>query len=259
MDKSSSSDSLLSLLLRATSLGQRTQEAILLPTILVRKDWLPLITDTKKKLPVAERVLNALRAEGFLGDRTRKNLYGYPRLFRELFGPPPWTCIEPEEIERTLSEERESELRPLYVHCLERGAVLLEEYRAHLLEEFVSRQHILPKVTRDDLSPVLADMLGPQLSDLADKVNLALAVGRENLENIYDALFEPDLMPEDFEAVAGTPDLFVWHPDAQLALWFFAEVKGPGDRLRPSQTEWIRRNWERVQGRVVLVTIDGAL
>lgn len=227
-----------------------------MPTVMVPDSWLRTEKDVKKKLPIAERALRAFAAEGLLGDRTRKvNLYGgYPCMFRELFEPPPWTCVEPEDVDGSLSEERKSELRPLYLHCLERGTSLLEEYEPHLLAEGMAARYVIPEsVVSEDL---LERLQTSDLLDLAMKINLASLLGRENLENIHDALFESDVMLDDFEVISGAPDLFLWHPDPQRALWLFVEVKGPRDHLRPSQTKWIRRNWERVKGRVVLLTIE---
>ena len=67
--------------------------------------------------------------------------------------------------------------------------------------------------------------------------------------------FEP--YDDSFTAV-GAPDLLVW--SKQYNFWFFAEVKGPGDSLRPSQVAWINANWNSIAGRFVLVVLheDGS-
>jgi len=50
---------------------------------------------------------------GFDGDRTHKNLFGYPGLLRELSNPPPWVEVEPEDLNGDLAAERAHELRAL--------------------------------------------------------------------------------------------------------------------------------------------------
>lgn len=85
--------------------------------------------------------------------------------------------------------------------------------------------------------------------------SLSQAVGSDEvIESLYTSIIQKDGYLGGTIA-NGTPDLFIWHPDSTLHLWFFAEVKGPRDSLRESQSIWIKQNWERIQGRVILVHI----
>ena len=52
------------------------------------------------------------------------------------------------------------------------------------------------------------------------------------------------------------PDLLVYHPD--LSDWFFCEVKGPRDSLRPEQIE-LFREMEHTTGKDVYVVNFGEL
>ena len=78
------------------------------------------------------------------------------------------------------------------------------------------------------------------------------------IEHLYDAVFDVD--PDDGfvydeEVKPGAPDLFIWHPDPSLRLWFFAEVKGPTDHLRRTQFHWLHRHWDDIQGRAMLLIV----
>jgi hypothetical protein len=61
---------------------------------------------------------------------------------------------------------------------------------------------------------------------------------------------------DELTPAAGVPDLLVWLPKSDPALWFFSEVKGPGDSLRSTQKEWLYQHWEVVAGHFLLTILD---
>jgi hypothetical protein len=185
--------------------------------------------------------------------------------------------------------------RPLYKHCLERGEKLLETYRAYLVHQR-EQLSLLSQSFGIDLSPTFEkERLGLQwwterrgdlgegerlilqhardawdkgltlseweeLDELKRKIKLARLLGSEAIECLREAIL-PDFgtafddLDED-RVAPGAPDLFLWHPNPAYNLWFFAEVKGPGDSLRKNQSGWIRGHWEHIRGHVMIVHVD---
>jgi len=270
-------------LTQSIQLAQRTEGVTALPSLLIHRKDLPSQQETECLLGskrIEDQVLAWFRKNHFEGDRVKKNEYGYPGLFRKLFEPPPW--VEDITIDEFLgepSEERERELRPLYLHCLERGEKLLEIYREYLvrqrersplLSQFFEREGLGLQAWKDrrgdldkserlllqqaldasdkGLLPVDLD----QLDGLKRKIGLACLLGSEAIEGLYEAILHFD----EYSVVEGAPDLLLWHPNAAYNLWCFAEVKGPGDHLRESQSGWIRSYWEHIRGHIVILHID---
>lgn len=85
---------------------------------------------------------------------------------------------------------------------------------------------------------------------LEGKLQLAQCIGTEQFEKVYRAVFDSS---EITHVAGGAPDLFVW--DTHANMWFFAEVKGPHDHVRHSQAKWVRTNWERIDGRFLLLVV----
>ena len=210
----------------------------------------------KISVPMAELVRMWFVHLGFRADRTRMNLYGYPGLFRELLHPPPWVEVEPEDFDGPLSSERADELKPLYL-SVEQHADLLECYREYLREEqahlWLPLAEYLRKNGKEQLLPpnLQSQVEEVELEDFAEKVLLARTLGSSTIEDLVEAIFDYD----EFELAVGAPDLFVWDPESTPPVWFFGEVKGPRDHLQPTQYEWIQRNWDKIKGRVVLISV----
>ena len=175
------------------------------------------------------------------------NLDGYPGLFRDLFSSPVWVNEYPECYE---------DHRQFCLQSEEYGYGLLDTYkdsREKMLDETV-----LEKVAKDNAEELKYMLIESGVSALREKIDLVSILGSERIESLYWAIFEIDPDGEevyDYTAKHGTPDLFLWHPNPQHELWFFAEVKGPGDSLRHTQHEWLRENWEKTQGHTVIITI----
>lgn len=188
---------------------------------------------------MADMAMEFLRLSGFKAERTRENLFGYPELFRELNKPPPWSGVTLEDVNRPIVEGPSGELRALYLHANETPLTELLNRFAEHEEQRAARLGIElpPQYTR----------LGVELFE--DKLVLARCLGTEDFEHLYEAVFDC----EKLTRAVGAPDLFVWDPEA--GIWFFAEVKGPHDRLQGSHADWVRAHWEPIKGRFVLLVV----
>lgn len=192
---------------------------------------------------------------GLCGDRTRRNVYGYPGLLRELWEPPPWAAdIEPQEIGRPLSEERAEELRPLYQQANDQSLDdMVERYRQYTYEFWVTTQLCLQHDFRipgyEIWEPTLFETL------CIERWKKLLLIARFTGSDVFENLMEAVFVYDEFTIASGTPDLFIWNSCSTSPLWFFAEVKGPRDSLRISQYNWILGNWARIQGRILLIRL----
>ena len=233
------------LLIQSLQLGRYTEEAIVVPSLLVPSDSLQ---GAGKRVKIEDLVLEWFLKNDLDGDRTRMDLYGYPGLFRKLYQYPPWTEVEMEESVSGVSEERAHELQSLYLHCLEYGEKLLETYREYLdLEE-----EQIPEAVRFLGKAYIDESKKSKLLDLEREISLVRVLGLEAFESLYHAILTDY---DEFRTVDGLPDLFLWHPNPTYHLWFFAEVKGPKDRLRESQAAWMRSFCKNIQGRVMIVHV----
>ena len=242
------SSGLVQLLTQSLQSAQQTAEATVVPSLLIPRRALPSQLETDSPLRIEDQVLAWFWKNHFEGDRVRKNPHGYPGLFRELCEPPPWVEVTIDDVEGQLTEARARELRPLYVYFLEQGEKLLGTYQEYLAlqrEQFT----VLPQLLG---SEGLLQLDSNKLCDLERKIKLACLLGSEGIESLYEAIL-PDF--DEYSVVEGAPDLFLWHPDPAYNLWFFAEVKGPGDHLRESQAGWIQGFWEHVRRRVVILHV----
>jgi VRR-NUC domain len=193
----------------------------------------------------ADRALDYFSTDGFVGDRSRANGYGYGGLLRELQSPPPWVTVEMEDCEEQVSAERNLELRALAEQIQNlTDEELLERFRGHKAE----LSKVLPEYVRTDLN--FLKMKGELEQDsFRNLVGLARTLGSDLALALYRAVFhEVDGIYEDEIVTAGAPDLLIWLPDGASGFWFFSEVKAPGDCLRPSQIAWLKHNWDVVGG-----------
>lgn len=185
---------------------------------------------------------------GLRCDRTKQDLYGYPGLFRALIAPPPWVEVTLEDTEGLVSVEREAELQPLYIQANQTDPQLLvEEYQKYL-------EYQRTTLEAGGLG-LLTSLIMPHLSvePFREKLELARCVGVEYFETVFNSVLDPC---DEFRVMPGVPDLLVWSESDQL--WFFAEVKGPVDSLRASQSAWIRAHWETIKGKFALVLLHEA-
>lgn len=114
---------------------------------------------------------------------------------------------------------------------LNRYPMLFDEYDARVLRtEQQRRYHFL-----EWLSAILLFESTGYLSMVEKYTAKSHPTKRERLRAI--------LPPPVFEWLcaneSGQPDLFVYHPDS--GDWFLCEVKGPMDRVRDNQLEWVQR------------------
>lgn len=195
---------------------------------------------------VEDRAVEWFSQQGLLADRTRANAEGYPGLLRELESAAPWVEVEPEDVSGTLSPERREELRPLYQWAASEDAELLALFNAHLDE----RDAVMATLGMQK-HPGRRSFEGARLQAI---MSLARVLGAEGSMALLDVVFDHrDLDGFGYGLAVGAPDLLVWHPNPARGLWFFVEVKGPGDCLRPTQYAWLRRSWPFVCGHMLLL------
>ena len=78
-------------------------------------------------------------------------------------------------------------------------------------------------------------VLSPYHPDCPDQNKVEIVKGK--VSQVWDLAIATPVKNEngeDEDIRAGLPDLFVYHPDNEKE-WFFAEVKGPTDRIRNKQ------------------------
>lgn len=71
---------------------------------------------------------------------------------------------------------------------------------------------------------------------------------------VFERIVGPELADWLFDDSTGKPDLFIYDPCA-TSDWFFCEVKGGPDRLRPIQCDVAKRLHERTRKRVRLLSL----
>ncbi|UCE60387.1 MAG: VRR-NUC domain-containing protein [Phycisphaerales bacterium] len=270
MTASSERDELRSMVVDRISTGHCREDVVALSHLLLPARWFEeavrvyaafaeefKLLGRGKTIPIAELACSWFEHLGFRADRTRQNLEGYPGLFRELLHPPPWVTVEPEDSQGAISPKRAEELRPLYTYAdTPEDAIRL--YETHRAEERESRRLLAKAVTKHaTVLPVPGDLPAEAervlVEDLKGKLQLARTLGISTFERVTEAVFGFD----EFTPADGAPDLFVWDPSGP-STWFFAEVKGPKDRLRKTQYEWITSNWTYIEGHMMLVSICGS-
>lgn len=196
----------------------------------------------------ADWALTYYSSIGLYGDRTRMNLWGYPGLLRDLSAPPPWVEVKPEDVDGDISHERALELRSLIMYAQEHSEEELVaryqasvEHKASVLQPFLG---ISP-----DANSIIIDF---EADSFRQVISLAKSLGVETFEAIYEAVFDFD----EFSVASGTPDIFLWLSGQGQSLWFFSEVKAPGDSLRNSQKAWLHEHWKLVCGHYALTILE---
>ncbi len=184
--------------------------------------------------------------QGFESDRTRMNLNGYPGMLRDLNSPPPWVEVEPDDVDEPLSKQRLHELRPLIRWANETS----EDNLILAWNAMRQEQGRAASIVLGQSCSITNSTYGEEA--FRQLLTLAKSVGSETFGAIFNAVFDFD----EFTPAAGAPDLLVWLPRSEPALWFFSEVKGPGDSLRDSQKQWLHQHWNTVRGHYLLTILD---
>jgi hypothetical protein len=233
---------LVEIIRKALAASTQVADVISIPTLLID---LPHGKQMYGKIPAADLAIDQFREHGFAADRTKMNLDGYPGLLRSLSEPAPWIEIEPDDVFGEVSEGRAFELRPLVERAnSEETKKLFDERRAANKARNLYWKELFGR-ERSSLGDVFAEeMFGELLA-------LGKSIGCQDFEGVWDAVFEYD----EFSVGPGAPDLLVWLLDSECPLWFFTEVKGPGDSLRKSQKDWIHQNWSAVGGHFLITNL----
>lgn len=130
--------------------------------------------------------------KGFGCERTRKNLYGYPGLFRELLGGPPWAEIEQEDCEGVLSPERAAEVESLYRQIATRKNIL-STFENHLYEkdrESELWQRELDLVRRLIPAEIRTEMRAAKVDDFRRLVRIGEIIAPVVMERLFEAVFD---------------------------------------------------------------------
>jgi hypothetical protein len=220
-------------------------EELIVPAFLLDSQQLPSLAVGSR---IEDRALAWFGDHGFMADRARRNMASYQNRLSELANVPPWADVNPEDYSVKLNRRRSEELRPLYLWSTNNDAEinkLLDSYIYKKLEVWdqfgVSRE-------------ITAALQSHERVRLWDSLSLARVLGADTCKTLLDIVFDDyDLDP--VTPAVGAPDLLVWHPNPAHRLWFFVEVKGPGDYLRTNQYAWLRGNWSLVRGHMLLLTI----
>lgn len=241
---------LLEVIRGSLATASRVGDTIVFPTVVMRS---PAFGRTQVKGNArADIAIAALRASGFACDRTRMDQFGYPGVLRDLSSPAPWFRVEIEDCEDKISDERQAQLRPMYLRANEQTAEeLLAEFRAMQRDsESWQKEYVARKLK--GLSDFIDFANDCARDGFEETLSLARSIGTSEFGAVCEAVFPVD----DQDVAIGAPDLLVWNSES--AIWFFAEVKGPRDHLRESQVMWLRENWERIGGRFVLLILSPA-
>jgi len=228
---------------RSLSVSARAGVATCLPTLLLRGNGPYQVTG---QYTSADAALAYYCSQRFDANRTRMDTFGYPGMLRDLNSPPPWVEIEPDDVDGAVCQKRLHELRPLVEHAQDVSEeTLVAQWKAMRDERCRSAKFVL-----GETSPT--PMMAFAEASFRQLLSLAKVLGTEKFEVVWRAVFDFD----EFTPAAGVPDLLVWLPKSDPALWFFSEVKGPRDSLRATQKEWLYQHWGVVAGHFLLTILD---
>jgi hypothetical protein len=87
---------------------------ILLPTLICPVPRQLIGRDRPKGFTAADTAIHAMQRQGFVADRTRMGLGGYPERLRQLQSAAPWIEVTPDDVELPLSDDRAAELQASY-------------------------------------------------------------------------------------------------------------------------------------------------
>jgi hypothetical protein len=239
-------NNVIELVCRSLAASARAGAVTCVPTLLIERPHGLLSWSSTNVSTSSDLALAYYCSQGFLGDRTRMNLYGYPGLLRDLSNPPPWIEVEMEDVDGDISAERANELRSLVVQAQEHDEEWLvaryrseQQYKSSVLERFMGR-------------PTASLVTETGADSFRELITLAKVLGVDLFDALYEAVFEFD----EFTVAAGAPNLLVWLPRYEPSCWFFSEVKAPGDSLRMSQKGWLHQHWDLVRGHYLITVLE---
>lgn len=235
MSVSDPADGVSSLVRRSLEVSWHADGAISLPTVMIEKPTSSTSWALPGEYTAADKALDYYRSVGLLGERTRKNQWGYPGLLRDLAHCPPWVHNEP---------DREREQRALIDHIHDRND---DELLDDLRRDYSRHSAIFPRLSMQ----VPNEHRDMREVSFREKLSLGRAMGVDTFYKNYNAVFDFD----EFTPAAGAPDLLLWSPPYSKPFWCFTEVKAPGDNLRASQTNWLREHIDIIRGHYFLTIL----
>jgi hypothetical protein len=136
-------------------------------------------------------------------------------------------------------------VRPLIEYANEKDkSALLSAMRTKRRRDRVRFEHVVPK-SDPQITKAMDNILSEAVSDT---IRLGKVLGVETFWKLYEAVFDLEL--SEYSPAAGVPDLLLWNSTASI--WFFCEVKAPGDYQSPNQRGWMQRHWQTVEGHCTL-------
>ncbi len=215
-----------------------------LPTFLIPRPYGLESWSSSGSRTSADMALAYYCCHGLSGDRSRKNLFGYPGLLRKLSSPPPWVEVEPRDSAGDISPERAVELRPLVLVALQHSEEsLVAQYQSERNRNTLFLNEILGHTDSVVVQEIARD-------SFRQCVSLGTCLGA-----VFDAVYDAVFFFDEFTVADGAPDLLLWQPE-QPSMWFFSEVKAPGDSLSASQKGWLREHWELVRGHYSITLLE---
>jgi hypothetical protein len=199
-------------------------------------------TNIEKRPYVEDAVLTWFQVAGFDGDRSRNHFYGDPR-FSGYHG----------------LLQKLADLPQLKDYLMKRYAIQDDNAFMRFLLSMLNKK--FPEAMCEALhANTLAEhLIRHNMQDSDRLLHLARAIQPASfpqvLESIIDTIHDDECGDIDHLS-SGAPDLLLWTKAPLPPFWFFAEVKGPKDSIRDSQIGWIRANWERIEGRVLIIAIS---
>jgi hypothetical protein len=224
--------------------SERNGSTLGMPTLLVD---CPLIRQKRKGVISADLAIDFFKAVGFAADRTKMNMEGYPGLLRDLNSPAPWVVVEMDNIDGPFDSERAVELTPLI------DRLASEDVQNLMFNWKVNRETKCREIELlgFPISACSAEATAIMENSFRELLSLGGALRQTAFDDVWETIFDFD----ELSVASGSPDLLVWLPFGDPPLWFFTEVKGPGDSLRQSQIEWITKHWQVIKGHFLVTQL----
>jgi hypothetical protein len=208
----------------AIQVGRQVPGALVVPTVLLDRDLLGE-HERQRGAYLADAATGWFIRSGMHAVRSRVGGNGYGELIKTIMG---WY---PRDIEALRAEHKES--------SASRSAFLTS--RGYFTEEALLRNG------KDEI--------------FERNLSLMQSMTEDECRACYNSIFaeyadDEGIFVEDSQERPGSPDLLVWHADKTFKLWFFCEVKSLNDHLGPAQVTWIKRSWDQVGGRFLLLLLD---
>lgn len=203
--------------------GQCLEAGGVIPSIIIPKE--AFITSCRR---IEKQVLYWFCKQGFDGEIDNKTP---PHFYPLMTSGYPWLLERLVDLLDLYEKQQTQTAQQQILEWIEQNHTIKDENRKKAVLASTRQEH--------ERLPTLEQVIGSE----------------EAIYNLYDAVVHDDDGYPKCRIADGTPDLFLWHPNIDLHLWFFAEIKGPGDSLRKTQAVWLQEHWEKIEGRFLIVHV----